>query len=93
MARIHIDGPDEAKVGEVADRLGAGLKSTAELTVLGPAPLPLRRLRGRERWHVTLLGRSRTRVHTEAKRLVRRAATGLPHGVRIQLDLDPVHLL
>jgi primosomal protein N' (replication factor Y) len=93
MARIHIDGPDEARVGEVADRLGAGLKSTAELTVLGPAPLPLRRLRGRERWHVTLLGRSRTRVHTEAKRLVRRAATGLPHGVRIQLDLDPVHLL
>ena len=93
MARIHIDGPDEAGVNEVADHIGAGLKSTAELTVLGPAPLPLRRLRGRERWHVTLLGRSRTRVHAEAKRLVRRAAAGLPHGVRVQLDLDPVHLL
>jgi primosomal protein N' (replication factor Y) len=93
MARIHVDGPDEARVGEVADRLGAGLQPAGDLTVLGPAPLPLRRLRGRERWHLTLLGPARTRVHAEAKRIARRGAASLPHGVRIQLDLDPVHLL
>jgi len=93
MARIHIDGPDETRVGEVADRLATGLGAAADLMVLGPAPLPLRRLRGRERWHLTLLGPSRARVHAEAKRILRRGQMALPHGVRLQLDLDPVHLL
>jgi primosomal protein N' (replication factor Y) len=98
MARFHIDGPDEVSVVEVADRVAAAGAPGSELTVLGPAPLPLARLRGRVRWHVTLLGRCRARVLDRARRvLVRtlgpRGGAGLPAGVRVQLDIDPVHLL
>ena len=94
MARIHVDGPDETEVSRTADALRAALGGAADLTVLGPAPLPLHRLRGRERWHLTLLGPSRARVHAEAKRITRQVrAAGMPRRVRIHLDLDPVHLM
>ncbi len=95
MARFHLDGPEEETVVRAAEALGAALGSgAADLLVLGPAPLPLRRLRGRERWHVTLLGRERRRVHAEARRACKRlTAAGLPPRVRLQLDIDPIHLL
>jgi len=95
MARFHVDGPEEEPVVKVADSLCAAISAPAsDLTLLGPAPLPLRRLRGRERWHVTLLGRDRRRVHTAARRALERMTTsGLPAQVRLQLDIDPVHLL
>ena len=76
-----------------ADINEVGARTTARSVTASPAPLPLRRLRGRERWHLTLLGPSRARVHAEAKRIARRGQATLPHGVRMQLDLDPVHLL
>jgi primosomal protein N' (replication factor Y) len=94
MARFHVDGPDESPVLEVADRVAAAVGQAADLTLLGPAPLPLKRLRGRDRWHVTLLGRRRSRVHAEARRAQRQVlSAGLPNRVRLQLDLDPIHLL
>ncbi len=95
MARFHVDGPEEEPVVKVADGVCAAIGAPgSDLTLLGPAPLPLRRLRGRERWHVTLLGRERRRVHAAARRAFERmAAAGLPARVRLQLDIDPVHLL
>jgi primosomal protein N' (replication factor Y) len=94
MARVHVDGPDETEVSRTADALKEALGGAGGLTVLGPAPLPLHRLRGRERWHLTLLGASRARVHAEAKRITRRVrAAGLPRRVRLHIDLDPVHLM
>jgi primosomal protein N' (replication factor Y) len=94
MARFHVDGPEEGPVLELADRVHSATGQSPDLTVLGPAPLPLKRLRGRERWHVTLLGRRRPRVHAEARRVFRHVlAHGIPGRVRLLLDLDPVHLL
>jgi primosomal protein N' (replication factor Y) len=95
MARFHLDGPDEEQVVTAADAVCAAIGATGpDISLLGPAPLPLRRLRGRERWHVTLLGRERSRVHTAARRAYERlVAAGLPAPVRLQLDIDPVHLL
>jgi primosomal protein N' (replication factor Y) len=94
MARFHIHGPDEAPVLEVADRLVGALGQSTEVTILGPAPLPLSRLRGRVRWHLTLLGRRRVRIHREARSALRRVlGSRLPARVRLQLDIDPIHLL
>lgn len=94
MARFHIDGPEEAPVVEVADRVHAAVVAGADVMVLGPAPLPLARLRGRVRWHLTLLGHRRERVHGQARRALRRVLRSkIPARVRLQLDIDPLHLL
>ncbi len=94
MARFHIDGPEEEPVVAVADRVQAALTPGSDILVLGPAPLPLPRLRGRLRWHLTLLGSRRVRVHGQARQaLARVTRSGIPSRVRLQLDIDPLHLL
>ena len=60
------------------------------MTLLGPAPCPLARIKDRWRWHVLLKGPSEA-----LGRIVRYAARRLPRGgdVRVVIDRDPVALL
>jgi primosomal protein N' (replication factor Y) len=60
------------------------------LTVLGPAPCPLARVKARWRWHVVLKGPAEA-----IGRAVRYAAPRLGDegGARVVLDRDPVSLL
>jgi primosomal protein N' (replication factor Y) len=60
------------------------------ITVLGPAPCPLARIKERWRWHVLLKGEG-----TALGRVVRYAARRLTQAgpVRVVLDRDPVTLL
>jgi len=68
----------------LADRHGLAL------TVLGPAPCPLARIKGRWRWHVALKGDGGV-----LGRVVRYATTRLPgdRETRVTIDRDPVSLL
>ena len=61
-----------------------------DLTVLGPAPCPLARIKDRWRWHVALKGDG-----SVLGRVVRYGATRLAgHGEpRVTIDRDPVSLL
>jgi primosomal protein N' (replication factor Y) len=98
MARFLIEGSYEEDVVQVGDRLverlAAAGATSASLQVMGPAPLPLARLRRRHRWHVTVLGPSRPAVHAPAREALADAqVAGLPARVRLHLDIDPVHLL
>jgi primosomal protein N' (replication factor Y) len=91
---IH-SGPDEREVG----RRAAGLadwctalirKHQLPLTVLGPAPCPLVRIKDRWRWHVLLKGPSESLgrvVRYASRRLTREGKT------RLVIDRDPVSLL
>jgi primosomal protein N' (replication factor Y) len=95
LVNLVVSGQAEAEVqqraasladwcGELADRHGLAL------TVLGPAPCPMSRIKDRWRWHVLLKGPADV-----LGRVVRAAAPRL-HGdahVRIALDRDPVNLL
>lgn len=60
--------------------------------VLGPAPAPLARLRGRYRFQVLVKGSDAARVRT-ASEVIREALVGLPRSVRGSLDVDPVNML
>ena len=68
--------------------------ATKGVDVLGPAPAPLERLRGRFRWQLLLRGssgasiRSAARASSEAVRRRARAA-----GVRVVVDVDPYSML
>jgi primosomal protein N' (replication factor Y) len=113
LLNVLIDGKDEARVIEAADRARKLLekaereragRSRAEaptppgpgggdLEILGPAPQPLSRLRGQHRWHLTLKSADHRTLAESGERLLREAVPDLPPGVRLALDVDPVHLL
>ena len=93
LARIVFEDEDEKRTLETAEALTRKLKVEGEnrVQVLGPAPAPLEKLRGRFRHHVLLKSNSR-----ESLRIVGRLAqTEKPRwsSTRITLDIDPQNLL
>jgi primosomal protein N' (replication factor Y) (superfamily II helicase) len=95
LVNFICSGKDEREVGLRAASLADwcnGLLSRHELplTVLGPAPCPLVRIKERWRWHVLLKGPS-----SDLGRVVRYAAQRLKRNssVRVVIDRDPVTLL
>ena len=95
LVNLLVTGTSEAAVGERAAELAdwcAELVAKYHLpvTLLGPAPCPLARIKDRWRWHVLLKGPSEA-----LGRIVRYAATRLARAgdVRVVIDRDPVSLL
>jgi primosomal protein N' (replication factor Y) (superfamily II helicase) len=95
LVNLLVSGKDEREVGrraaELADWCGALLdKYYLPVTLLGPAPCPLARIKDRWRWHLLLKGPSEVLgrvVRYSAQRLAR---TG---DVRVVIDRDPASLL
>jgi primosomal protein N' (replication factor Y) len=95
LVNLLVSGMSEQQVGnraaELADWCEALLaKYDLPVTLLGPAPCPLARIKDRWRWHVLLKGPSEA-----LGRIVRYAAQRLPRAgdVRVVIDRDPVSLL
>jgi primosomal protein N' (replication factor Y) len=95
LVNLIVSGMNEREVGRRAAELGEWCeallaKYALPVTLLGPAPCPLARIKDRWRWHVLLKGPAEA-----LGRIVRYAAQRLPRGgdVRIVIDRDPVALL
>ncbi|HUF36205.1 MAG TPA: primosomal protein N' [Gemmatimonadales bacterium] len=95
LVNILVSGTDETGTGrraaDLADWCGALVERHAlPVTVLGPAPCPLAKIKDRWRWHVLLKGPSEA-----LGRVVRYAAARLPRGrdVRVVVDRDPSSLM
>lgn len=85
-------GADDAATEKAIALLAAELRSQrrAPFALLGPAPAPLRRLRGHFRWQLLLkTGRIRETLRRLEGALTRKASG----AVRFNVDVDPVHLL
>jgi primosomal protein N' (replication factor Y) len=63
-----------------------------EVAVLGPAPAPIERLRGRYRMRFLLRSRSREKLRTVAGLVTARIDQGVSPA-RAHLDIDPVSML
>jgi primosomal protein N' (replication factor Y) len=95
LVNLVCSGPDERDVGRRAAGLADWCSALIEkhhlpITVLGPAPCPLVRIKDRWRWHVLLKGPSKSLgsvVRYAARRLKREGKT------RVVIDRDPVSLL
>jgi primosomal protein N' (replication factor Y) len=95
LIAVRIDGKDPHAVAGAAQQIGrVAIATAAELggavEVLGPAPAPLERLRGRTRWQILL--------RSPDRHALRRVARSLPLGdpakdPRATLDVDPVSAL
>ena len=95
LANLIVSGMSEREVGQRTAELaewcdGLLAKYALPVTLLGPAPCPLARIKDRWRWHVLLKGPSEA-----LGRIVRYAAQHLPRAgdVRVVIDRDPVSLL
>ncbi len=88
LTRVLFSGKSEEKVEMVACEVAASLDTSAQVEVLGPAPAPLNRLRGRVRWHLLLKSGSRVAVTRLLQKVPLRSK-----GVSIEIDRDPYSLM
>lgn len=94
MANVLFDGPDEAAVMRRATGEADRLASAPGLVLLGPAPMPLSRLKGQYRWHLTLISSNVKRLTEALAQVVERAQRSRGGDrVRVQVDMDPVSML
>ena len=98
MVLTRVDALDEREAQEATAMLARAARaaaSTGELgavTVLGPTPAPIAKVRNRFRFRVML--RSTSREHLRKAALaIHAAAAQLPRSVRVAIDVDPVGLL
>src|SRR5712692_6657338 len=93
LARFVASGADAGRTQQAAERVAAWLRRAnterlgGALTVLGPAPCPIERLKGRWRWHVLVKS-------TEARAIGRVVRAWSARARRaVVVDRDPVSLL
>jgi primosomal protein N' (replication factor Y) len=97
LVAVRVDAPDEALAGEIATRLATAARETSAclegtVEVLGPAPAPIARVRGRYRQRVLLKGRDRKPLRLAALAIVAVIDRGIAPA-RASVDVDPVSML
>jgi primosomal protein N' (replication factor Y) len=99
LANVIVSGLREEGVREVAEAAAAWMRAAiashglAGLTVLGPAPAPIERIKERWRWHVLVKAEGPGPLSRLARGFVRRFAVPAREGLRVAFDRDPVTLL
>jgi primosomal protein N' (replication factor Y) len=98
MINLRIEGIDETAVRNTALALARSAticnKQAGPVKILGPAPAPLTRLRGKFRWQLLLLGTEREVLHTLCSRLMQHGlGRQQARGVKVSVDVDPENLL
>ena len=97
LASLVVSGPEEERAREAAAQLAgtataAATGACAGVSVLGPAPAPLSRLRGRYRFLALLKGPDAAQVR-EVARALAAAAARLPSPLHAVVDLRPQQML
>jgi len=101
LAYALVSGPDDPEVRRAADALAEAARAAVApvagetspgAEILGPAPAPLARLRGRFRHQILAKGADAGAVRAAARALLDAAAT-LRSPVSAYVDLDPINML
>ena len=93
LANVVVSGPDQEPVAEAIERVAEKARGTEGLTVVGPAPAPLERLRGRWRHHVLLKAAGPQPLDRALRDLARREEELVGGSNRLEIDRDPLSLL
>ena len=93
LVNLVLSGNDPGRVDAAAQQLADGLAARAgEVEVLGPAPCPLARLRGRQRRQLLLKAAARPPLR-RLLALLPALQKQLPATVQLAVDVDPVDML
>ena len=95
LINLVLDGVEEEAVRQAATELAHVAQTCrGRVTVLGPAPAPLSRLRGRYRWQVLLKGAAMKPLHQLYLHLAKNPPAGVRGGtVKMAVDVDPENML
>ena len=96
LALFRLSGADIDRVQHEAGRIAASLRHMAPkgLSVQGPMPAPIERVRGKWRFQVMARAQSRHLLGVTLKRLLEAMeADKVPSGLQISLDVDPYTFL
>ena len=99
IANVVFSGTREADVQELADTASAWIRRLVKaqqasgVTVVGPAPCPVERIKNRWRWHVLLKAEQAGEMTRVARYFMERFTVPATAGLRVTLDRDPVALL
>lgn len=93
LARVLIEDPDEERTLESASRIREQLLGGSDkgAKILGPAPAPIARLRGKFRQHILIKSTDRRAIHS----VIQRIAGERPRWStsRITIDIDPQNIV
>jgi primosomal protein N' (replication factor Y) len=98
LANLIVSGLAEERVAEAADRAAEATREVAarnrlsDVDVIGPAPCPIDRIRGRWRWHFLLKSDRPASLGSLLRHLALHGGQ-LPGGLRLEIDRDPEALL
>jgi primosomal protein N' (replication factor Y) len=94
LTTVRLSGNSEPRTRGAAERAAALARRMVaqgeRLDVLGPAPAPIARIRGKHRWQVLLRAADHGPLHRVARAL---QASHEVAGVQLAVDVDPVALL
>ncbi|MBI5644039.1 MAG: primosomal protein N' [Deltaproteobacteria bacterium] len=98
VCNLRIEGSKEDRVIQAA----CELKGIAEgivsrkgycVTILGPAPSPLKMIRGQHRWQMLIKGGELKTLHTFLKGLKTAFDSKKRSGVTLTIDMDPLNII
>ncbi|HEV7705866.1 MAG TPA: hypothetical protein VGO46_16330, partial [Gemmatimonadaceae bacterium] len=99
LANVILSGLNEdatAKLALDAAEWVRGLlasQSIADVTVIGPAPCPVDRIKKRWRWHFLLKSQKASALSSVGRYFLERFAVPSTYSLRVAFDRDPVSLL
>ncbi|HZS58731.1 MAG TPA: primosomal protein N' [Gemmatimonadaceae bacterium] len=94
LANIVFSGTDEQSTSRFAEESTAWLaRLPAEVSIVGPAPCPVERIKGRWRWHVVLKAEQPAELSRVGRYFMRRIKPPAAGQLRVTFDRDPVALL
>jgi primosomal protein N' (replication factor Y) len=95
LANVVASGNEEAAVEAAIGRVAEHLRERPApgLALVGPAPCPLERLRGRWRHHVLLKAETPPPLDRALRDLARRKEELVGSANRLEIDRDPLSLL
>lgn len=99
LAMIRLQGPSLGQAEAAADtlrlratQLCASRKDYSGIQVLGPAPAPIAKLRGKFRFHALIKGEDPKVLRAFCQQLISDSAW-LPSGSKASIDIDPINML
>lgn len=98
LAQLVVSHPEEEEASRTARQLGEQIrefvakKEIPTLEILGPAPAPLAKLRGRYRFQILMKGSDENSL-LEAARYLQELGHALPKPAQITLDVNPINML
>jgi len=99
LAIIRFKGKNEAAVQKTGILLRSQIHDYKDITVLGPAPCPITRIKQLYRYQIILRSpRTSDPAGNKIRSIIRKGLASLqkknlPFGVRISVDIDPVDIL